>query len=244
MATGKAWHAGRVSALVLFDLDGTLTDSAPGIVTSLRYALDALGLEHPDDATLRSFLGPPMAVTLRSHFGLSEPDIQRAIAKYRERYHDVGLFENEVYAGIPENLQTLTARGTTLATATSKSTMAATRILDYFNLTQYFAFIGGAALDGSREAKADVVSHTIAQFPNHTARIMIGDRKHDVHGAKAHGIRTIGVSWGYGDHDELLTAGAIEVVDSPSDIPPRVHELLREEHSGVHEVPGVPRTFD
>lgn len=229
---------------MLFDLDGTLTDSAPGIFASMRYAIDALGLEHPDDATMRSFLGPPMAVSLRSHFGLSEPEIQRAIVKYRERYHDVGLYENEVYAGIPEVLQLLATRGYTLATATSKSTVAATRILDHFDLTRYFAFIGGATLDGSREAKADVVAHTIAKFPNHTERIMIGDREHDVHGAKAHGIRTIGVSWGYGDHDELLGAGAIEVVDSPSDIPPRVQELLGEQDSRVHQVPGIPRTLE
>jgi phosphoglycolate phosphatase len=213
-------------------------------VKSLRYALDDLGIDHPDDDAMRTFLGPPMAVTLRTHFGFSEPDIQRTIEKYRERYHDVGLYENEVYAGIPEILQILTTSGFTLATATSKSTMAATRILDHFDLARYFTFIGGATLDGSREAKADVIAHTIAQFPDHTERIMIGDRQHDVHGAKAHGIRTIGVSWGYGDHEELLGAGAIDVIDSPGQIPPRVQELLGEDHSGVHEISRIPRTLD
>ena len=133
---------------VLLDLDGTLTDSAPGIVNCLRYALDAMGVDHPDDAAIRTFLGPPLAVTFREHFAMSDADVDVAIAKYRERYHDIGLFENEVYDGIPELLTGLAEAGLPLAVATSKPTYSATRILEHFGLARHFAFIGGSDLEG------------------------------------------------------------------------------------------------
>ena len=120
--------------LVLLDLDGTLTDAGPGIVNCIRYALDDMGIEHPDDATMRTFLGPPLADTFGRHFGMSDADTAYAIEKYRERYHDVGLFENTVYDGIPELLQQLTDADVVLAVATSKPTYSATRILEHFHL--------------------------------------------------------------------------------------------------------------
>ncbi len=207
--------------VVLLDLDGTLTDAGPGIVNCIRYALDDMGIAHPDDATMRTFLGPPLADTFGRHFGMSEADTAYAIEKYRERHHDVGLFENAVYDGIPELLQQLGDADVVLAVATSKPTYSATRILEHFDLDQYLAFIGGADLAGVRHDKAAVIDHTLEELDalgrsTDGARIvMIGDREHDVHGARAHGIDTIGVLWGYGSADELLGAGAVQLVESP-----------------------------
>lgn len=207
--------------LVLLDLDGTLTDAGPGIVNCIRYALDDMGVEHPDDATMRTFLGPPLADTFGRHFGMTDDQVAHAIDKYRERYHDIGLFENAVYDGIPELLQALTDTGVVLAVATSKPTYSATRILEHFDLDQYLAFIGGADLAGVRHDKAAVIDHTLEEL-NALGRldagarmVMVGDREHDVHGARAHGIDTIGVLWGYGSEEELVGAGAVSLADTP-----------------------------
>lgn len=210
--------------VVLFDLDGTLTDAAPGIVACIRYALDDMGIPHPDDATMRTFLGPPLADTFGRHFGMTDQQITHAIATYRERYHDVGLFENAVYDGIPDLLAALAAEHRTLAVATSKPTYSATRILEHFGLDAHFAFIGGADLEGVRHDKAAVIAHTLdelgsmGRLPTGALVTMVGDREHDVHGARTHGIDTIGVLWGYGDEDELLTAGAVTLVASPGQL--------------------------
>ena len=204
--------------VILFDLDGTLTDSGPGILNCIEYALDDQGIEYPDRATMRTYLGPPLAVTFREHFGMTDQQITEAIAKYRERYHDVGLFENSVYPGIPELLSTLQQNNIRLATATSKPEYSATRILQHFDLDQYFEFIGAAHLDGSRDSKSLVIQHTLESTrtnPDSHSMIMIGDRHHDIHGAREHGIDAIGVLWGYGDHAELQAAGAVEFARDP-----------------------------
>jgi len=207
--------------VVLLDLDGTLTDAGPGILNCIRYALDDMGIEHPDDTEMRTFLGPPLADTFGRHFGMSSEQIDHAIAKYRERYHEVGLFENSVYDGIPELLQSLDDAGIVLAISTSKPTYSATRILEHFELDQHLAFIGGADLAGTRHDKAAVIAHTLEELHvrgrlDVDARlIMVGDREHDVHGARAHGIDTIGVLWGYGSQEELLGAGAAHLVENP-----------------------------
>jgi phosphoglycolate phosphatase len=211
-------------SLVLFDLDGTLTDAAPGIINCLLYALDSMGVDHPDGDAIRTFLGPPLAVTFREHFGMTDAETDVAIAKYRERYHDVGLFENDVYGGIPELLTALNATDLTLAVATSKPTYSATRILEHFGLAGHFAFIGGSDLAGVRHDKAAVIAHTLEELGTlGIARsaaevVMIGDREHDVHGARVHGIDTIGVLWGYGSRAELTGAGAVDLVDQPTDL--------------------------
>ena len=210
--------------VVLLDLDGTLTDSAPGILNGLRYSLDAMGIEAPDDATMRTFLGPPLADTYGGHFGMEQGEIDRAIALYREHYHEVGLFENDVYPGVPELLGDLSETGAVLAVATSKPTYSATRIVEHYSLARYLRFVGGAELDGSRNGKAAVIEHTLAALTSsgdYTATssvIMIGDREHDVRGATAHGIDTIGVLWGYGSSDELLGAGAVALADDPAEL--------------------------
>ena len=208
--------------VVLFDLDGTLTDSAPGIVNCIRYALDSMGIDHPDDATLATFLGPPLKDTFGGHFAMDDEQIDAAIAHYRLRYHDVGLFENEVYSGIPELLRGLVESGATLATSTSKPTVSATRILRHFDLAQYFTFIGGASLDTSRNSKAEVIGHTRESLatlgidPGSTPFTMVGDREHDILGAAEFDIPAIGVLWGYGSRGELEAAGAAAIAtDAP-----------------------------
>ena len=206
--------------IVLFDLDGTLTDSAPGIVNCLRYTLDEMGIEHPDDATIATFLGPPLKDTFGGHFGMDEVGIDTAIAHYRVRYHDIGLFENEVYPGIPQLLQQLSDASITMATSTSKPTVSATRILEHFDLARHFTFIGGASLDGERNSKAEVIAHTLDALGSRGIELssehtrMVGDREHDILGAAQFGIPAIGVLWGYGSRDELESAGAIAVADN------------------------------
>lgn len=201
--------------IVLFDLDGTLTDAAPGIVNGMRIVFERFDIEQPDEATMRSYLGPPLAVTWREFYDFTNDQITEALAIYREYYHDVGMFENEVFDGIPELLEHLNNDGITLATATSKPDFSATRIIEHFGLREHFTFIGAANLEGTRDSKALVIEHTLDQL-NATANshsiVMVGDRHHDVHGAKEHGINTIGVLWGYGDSDELTEAGAIALV--------------------------------
>ena len=177
--------------VVLFDLDGTLTDAGPGILNCIEYALTDQGIELPERSNMRTFLGPPLAVTFREHFNMSDAQITQAIDKYRERYHDVGMFENSVYDGVPELLQSLQASGIRMATATSKPEYSATRILQHFELDQYFEFIGASSLDGSRDSKASVIKHTLATtgaHPTKDSMIMVGDRHHDVDGAREHGI--------------------------------------------------------
>jgi phosphoglycolate phosphatase len=207
--------------LILFDLDGTLTDSGPGILNCLEYALQDQGIPIPEREEMRKLLGPPLVVTFCDVFGMNEEQASQAIDKYRERYHDVGLFENSVYEGVPELLAELQGAGLRLATATSKPEYSATRILQHFELDQYFDFIGAAALDGSRDSKNLVIAHTLQNTNTHPTShniIMIGDRHHDVHGAKEHGIDTIGVLWGYGDRDELDEAGAINIAKNPVEL--------------------------
>jgi phosphoglycolate phosphatase len=210
--------------VILFDLDGTLTDSASGILNSLTYSLTAMGRQAPDHSELRAVLGPPLVDTFTQRFGMSQVECTLAIAKYRERYHDVGLFENEVYPGIENLLLALESTGSTLAVATSKPTYSATRILEHFGLDRYFTFIGGADLDGSRNHKSEVIEHTLealvarGRHPVPSCTVMIGDREHDVRGALAHGLPCIGVLWGYGSAEELTSAGAAELVRTPLEL--------------------------
>jgi phosphoglycolate phosphatase len=171
---------------------------------------------------MRSFLGPPLVDTFINHFGVTPAESTQMIAKYRERYHDVGEYENAVYAGLPEILADLQAQGATIATATSKPTESATRILTHFGLDGYFTFIGGAEMHGARQHKADVIAHTLEELgiddPAATDIHMVGDRSHDVLGAKAFNIPTIGVLWGYGSRAELTDAGAVAIADDAAQL--------------------------
>ena len=205
---------------VLIDLDGTLSDSHAGIARSLQYAFAECGFEPPTDHAVRDAIGPPFEVSFPK-LGVGPDDFERVVDKYRERYNDIGLFENTVYDGIPEMLETLRADGLTLALATAKPEEPARRITTHFGLSHHFAFeAGSSGKSGNRRTKADVITYALAALSisagDHV--VMLGDRNHDVEGAIANGIDCIGVSWGFGSHKELAGAGAIAVANRPADV--------------------------
>ena len=188
--------------LVIFDLDGTLTDSADGIVASFRHALAAIGAEVPEGDLTGRIVGPPMHVTLTG-LGLGER-ADEAIAAYRADYTSRGWAMNSLFDGIPQLLSDLRTAGVRLAVATSKAEPTARRIIEHFELADYFDVIAGASVDGSRSSKADVVAHALGQLhPLPDRVLMVGDRAHDVEGAAEHGIDTVVVGWGYGATDFL-----------------------------------------
>jgi phosphoglycolate phosphatase len=198
--------------VTLFDLDGTLTDSAPGIVAGFRHALAAVGVDAPDGDLQARVVGPPMIDTLRS-LGLDEAAVQTALAAYFERYDDVGWAENTVFDGIEELLTGLADGGARLAVATSKTERFARRILEHFSLARHFEVIAGAGDGGTgRRAKVDVIEHALRGLgveptAGGTAGVvMVGDREHDVHGAAHWGIPTVFVGWGYGTDGEAADA--------------------------------------
>ncbi|HZU48443.1 MAG TPA: HAD-IA family hydrolase [Mycobacterium sp.] len=186
--------------LVIFDLDGTLTDSADGIVSSFRHALRQVGAAVPDGDVAAWIVGPPMHHTLAS-MGLGE-HTEAAIAAYRADYSTRGWMVNSVFDGIEPLLADLRAAGVRLAVATSKAEPTAQRILARFGLDEHFEVVAGASVDGSRSSKTDVLAHALAQLQPLPQRVvMVGDRWHDVEGAAAHGIDTVVVGWGYGQAD-------------------------------------------
>ena len=200
--------------LVIFDLDGTLTDSAEGIVASFRHALTEIGAEVPDDDLVGRIVGPPMHVTLGS-LGLGAK-ADEAISAYRADYTTRGWSMNRMFDGIEDLLADLRAAGVRLAVATSKAEPTARRIVEHFGIDGHFEVIAGASVDGSRSAKADVVAHALTQLQPLPERVlMVGDRSHDVDGAAAHGIETVVVDWGYGatDFDEDTTVHRVATVD-------------------------------
>ena len=186
--------------LVLFDLDGTLTDSAAGIVASFRHALSEIGATVPDGDLVARIVGPPMHQTLRG-MGLGDR-ADAAVAAYRADYTSRGWAMNRPFDGVPELLADLRAAGVRLAVATSKAEPTARRILEHFGLDGHFEVIAGASVDGARSSKAEVVAHALDQLAPLPQRVlMVGDRSHDVEGAAAHGIDTVVVGWGYGHQD-------------------------------------------
>lgn len=207
---------------ILFDLDGTLTDPKLGITSSVQYALRALGIEEPSLDRLEPFIGPPLADSFRDFYGLNEEQIVTAVTKYRERFNDKGIYENEIYPGIAAMLAALKAGGKKLAIASSKPTQFVERILDYFEIRFYFDVIVGSNMDGTRSKKEEVVEEALRQLvpPDMTpaqkkaAVAMAGDRRFDIEGAKEHGITSVGVSFGYAPEGELEQAGADFIVDT------------------------------
>ncbi len=222
---------------VLLDLDGTLTDSRLGIVRSIQHALRSLGHDAPEEPALLKYIGPPLHAAFREMLPVNkDSDIERAIAAYRERYVAVGIFENAVYPDVQGALELLRRRGARLFVATSKPQVFAQRILEHFEMNHYFDAIYGSELDGQRTDKIDLIAHVLVKshlHPMHT--VMIGDRHHDVVGAITNGVGAVGVLWGYGSREELLSAGAQMLLDAPSELgsmifhnaQPTTHENVR-----------------
>ena len=211
---------------LLFDLDGTLTDPMEGITRSVQHALRHFGIEVSDLRELCPFIGPPFAESFRTFYGFDDRQTSEAVAISREYFTEKGSFENRLYDGMDELLDTLTSSGYTLCVATSKPRVFAERILDHFGIAPYFSFVGGTGLDGSLPTKADVIAHVLAgsNITDRGTALMIGDRKYDILGAKTVGIDSAGVLYGYGDRAELEAAGADYILPAIPDL----EELLLE----------------
>ncbi|HEL2551019.1 HAD family hydrolase [Streptococcus suis] len=204
---------------ILFDLDGTLTDSGQGILNSVAYALEKMGIEEPDTANLNRFIGPPLYESFSRFYQLNPEDTQSAVDAFRVYFKEKGMFENQLYPGIIPLLEELRTAGKTLVIATSKPEIFAKQILEHFGIAHYFDVIAGASLDSSRISKADVIGYAINQleaFPKHT--VMIGDREHDIEGARMHQLPAIGVLYGYGSKQEFEKAGATMIVETVQDL--------------------------
>jgi phosphoglycolate phosphatase len=214
---------------VLLDLDGTLTDSRPGIAACLTYALEKLGRTAPGDADLQRFIGPPLRDTFAHLLGC-EPDSHRvvsAIDAYRERFTASGMFENSVYKGIPETLDRLNATGAQLYVATSKPRVFAERILEHFGLASRLQAIYGSELDGSLGDKSELIAHVLAVAKlNPQDTVMFGDRHHDIAGALLNNVYPVGVLWGYGSREELANAGAKALIETPNEMPNVLTDLV------------------
>lgn len=196
---------------VLFDLDGTLTDPKEGITRCVAYALEHFGIHVEDTDTLCPFIGPPLYECFEKFYHLTHEEAEKAVEIYRERFRPIGMFENEVYEGIPALLADLKTAGITVALATSKPQEFALKILEHFDLLRYFDIVVGSELSGARIEKQDVIREVIAQLTSARREpiIMVGDRCFDVEGAAAEGIPCIGVLYGYGNREELKNAVGI-----------------------------------
>lgn len=204
---------------ILFDLDGTLTDSGQGIINSVAYALDQMGIEEPDLASLQRFIGPPLYESFARFYQLNPADTQAAVDAFRVYFKEKGIFENQLYDGVIPLLEALTEAGKTLAIATSKPEVFAKQILEYFGIAHYFDVIAGASLDSSRIRKSDVITYALAQLDyDPQTSIMVGDREHDIEGAKANQLDSIGVLYGYGNRQELEKAGATMIAETLLDL--------------------------
>jgi phosphoglycolate phosphatase len=207
------------SGPVLFDLDGTLTASGPGILASVRHALTELGEQVPEPEVLQAFIGPPLVDSFQQLCGMDPDRAWTAVLTYRDYFAARGQFENSVYDGIPELLAALRADGRELAVATSKAEVFAHSILAHFGLADHFAAVVGSELDGRRTAKAEIIGEALARLGRPPAgAVMLGDRSHDVVGASTVGIPCIGALWGYGTAEELESAGAVALAAAPDDV--------------------------
>lgn len=209
----------RAIDTVFFDLDGTLTDPKIGITASIQYALAKLDVPVPTQDELTWCIGPPLRASFVALLG-GEDKADLGVALYRERFGDVGLFENELYPGVATALAAVAASGRRMFVATSKPHVFADRIIEHFGLRQYFQRVFGSELDGTRVDKSELLRYALEQTSADAARaMMIGDRKHDIIGAANNGITAIGALYGYGGREELTKAGAAHLVQSPAEIP-------------------------
>lgn len=217
---------------ILFDLDGTLTDPKIGITTCVQYALRAFGIEEPDLDKLECFIGPPLKDSFKQFYVMDDEQALQATAKYRERFVVTGLFENEIYPGVPEMLSQLKKSGKKISIASSKPTELVQRILEHFEIAQYFDYVVGSEMDGRRSKKEEVVEEALRLLLSESSDdqvldrsviikeeiAMVGDRKFDIEGAKAFGLTPVGVSFGYAPEGELEEAGAEYIVDTVEEL--------------------------
>lgn len=196
--------------VILFDLDGTLTDPGIGITNSVMHALKKYGIEVEDRTELYKFIGPPLNESFEKYYGFSHEEAMQAIEYYREYYRVNGIYENLLYDGVEDLLKTLYENGKIIILATSKPEVFAKEILRHFGIEKYFSYIAGSNLDGTRVAKADVIEYALkeAGVADKSLAVMVGDREHDIIGAKKNGLDSIGVLFGYGSRTELENAGA------------------------------------
>ncbi len=206
-----------MSKYILFDLDGTLTNSSPGIINSILFALDKMGIHENDETKLRSFVGPPLVSTFREHYFPDSKDQVEAIKHYRSYFSTKGIYENSLYAGVIELLETIKSNGGIMALATAKPTYFANIILKHFQISSYFDVVVGSHLDGGRTTKKEIIHEVLDQLgdPRPEKCTMVGDREYDVLGAKFHGLNTIAVTYGYAKELELEAAAPDSLVDTP-----------------------------
>lgn len=202
--------------IILFDLDGTLSDPKVGITKSVQYALQKMKIIETDVDKLECFIGPPLQVSFAEHYNFDEDNIQKAVEYYRERFKEKGMFEYELYSNIPFLLKSLKEQQFILVVATSKPTVFAEKILNYFSIDQYFDLVVGSNLDGTRTSKTEIIQYIIDKFTeyNFESFIMIGDRKHDIIGANNIGIDSKGVTYGYGSIEELSHSNPTYIVNN------------------------------
>ena len=205
---------------ILFDLDGTLTDPQVGITKSVQYALKHMGIEEPELGKLIHFIGPPLAESFRECYGMSTEQARHAVQYYREYFSVTGIYENGVYAGIPELLSQLVNSGKVLAVATSKPQIFANQILQHFSLAEYFSVVAGSNLDGTRVEKAEVIAYALQQLPPISTEhvLMVGDRKHDIVGAQINAIDSLAVGYGYGSSSEFKVVQPTYFVRTVADL--------------------------
>ncbi|AWN19178.1 HAD family hydrolase [Streptococcus sobrinus] len=205
---------------IIFDLDGTLTDSQTGIINSLTYAFKQMGLPLPAQSQLKKFIGPPLSQSFQDFCGLNDIETQKIISYYRQYFSDKGWKENQLLPGARELLAKLKQAGKTLLVASSKPEVFVKQILDHFEIDSYFTVIAGASLDDSRSQKSAVIAHALktAKIEELKGCVMVGDRKHDVEGAKVQGLPTIGLLLGFGSRQELEESGAIAIAENFQDL--------------------------
>lgn len=202
--------------VIFFDLDGTITDSGDGIKNSASYALNKFGISVPDKSELNKFIGPPLIGSFMNYYGMSHEDADLAVTYYREYYSVKGIYENTLYNGVTDMLKALKDAGKTIVLATSKPEIYANLILRHFGIDKYFSYVCGAEMDHRRTDKHEVIEYALetADVADRSRVIMIGDRHHDIDGAKKASLRSVGVTYGYGSSDELKNAGADFITDS------------------------------
>lgn len=213
---------------VLFDLDGTLIDSSEGITKSVQYTLDYYGIEECDLKKLRCFIGPPLKLSFMNHYNFTEEKAIEAVAKYRERYQPIGIYECNLYPGVEQCIRELKNKGYLIGMASSKPEVSCRKILEHFNIIDLFDDVVGATFDGKIDTKEEVLNEVMRRWKHIDKNDMclIGDTLFDVEGANQVGIKTVGVSFGFGDISEMKEAGVVTICDSMDEVIEAVEKIL------------------